>query len=203
MAKMKVHPEYVLADNPHGRVAFGPIAPENKDDNTAMVVALKGGHFTTYNKDGNKGEIVPGASHEHCGSSLVQGENTTASNEEVSKSITAHQGDIVIVAEEGNIKLKAKNIWIETTGSGNDGSFMVKANDHITMTAGEQMTLGGAKVCMLSSDTISLNSKGPLWFLCSDIHKKSADNPIMKILLQGPAAFTIESFIDAIRKTCK
>ena len=191
-------PEYLITDNPYGTIFFGPVAPEDQDDKSALTVASRGGHYTHYNQNGNKGEIVPGHSSEVCGRELVQGENEEASEEAIAKSITAKTGDICIVAEEGNIKLKAKNIYIETTGTGSDGSFLVKANDHISLTAGEQMNLTGAKICLVSADSITLNAKGNLYLIVSDVIKKGPLSGIMSIL-QGD----LLAFIDEVRQTCK
>ena len=53
-------PEHIVTDNPHGILSFGPIAPKEKDDNTAMLLSLDGGHTILCNKNGNKAEINPG-----------------------------------------------------------------------------------------------------------------------------------------------
>jgi len=191
-------PEYLITDNPYGTIFFGPVAPEDEDDKSALTVASRGGHYTHYNQNGNKGEVVPGSSHEHIGKELVQGENVEASKEAVAKSITAENGDICITAKQGNIKLKAQNIYIETTGTGSDGSFLVKANDHISLTAGEQMNITGAKICLVSADSITLNAKGNLNLIVSDIIKRGPLSGIMGIL-QGD----VLAFIEEVRQTCK
>ena len=195
---MTFQPEYVVTDNPHGILFFGPIAPEDKDDNTAMFLSLDGGHTQIYNKNGNKAEINPGKSEEVCGINLAQGGQQEAPKEALAKVITARNGDIAIIAENGNIKFKAKNIYVECIGDGEDGSFLLKANDHISMTAGEQLTLGGSKICMISSDSITMNAKGYIYQFCVDVDKKSPLNAVSKIL-QGDV---LGGFIDTVRKTC-
>ena len=97
-----------------------------------------------------------------------------------------------------NIKLKAKNIYIETTGDGSDGSFLVKANDHISLTAGEQMNITGSKICMVSADSITLNAKGNLNLLVSDVIKRGPLSGVISIL-QGD----LLAFIEEVRQTCK
>ena len=203
MADDKFLPEVTVTDNPYGRLSFGPVAPEGKDDNSSLTIALKGGHYRHYNQNGRQVEYVPGASHEICGITDVVDEKDNSSSEFVSKSITAENGDIVINAEDGNIKLLAKNIYIETNGSESDGSFMVKSNDHITMVSGEQMTLAAPKVCVTSSDSLTLNSKGDIFLLCSDIHKKSPLNSIVELLTMGPSSALLKSFVEGIMQTCK
>ena len=195
---MTFQPEYVVTDNPHGILFFGPIAPKDKDDNTAMVLSLDGGHTQLYNKNGNKAEINPGKSEEVCGVNLAQGGQQEASKEAIAKIITARNGDICIIAENGNIKFKAKNIYAECIGDGEDGSFLLKANDHISMIAGEQLTMGGSKICMVSSDSITMNAQGLIHQYCADVMKKSPLNVVSKIL-QGDV---LGGFIDTVRKTC-
>ena len=191
-------PETIVTDNPHGILSFGPIAPKEKDDNNAMLLALDGGHTILCNKNGNKAEINPGKSEEVCGINLVQGDQQEASEEAIAKIITARNGDICIIAENGNIKFKAKNIYVECAGADNDGSFLLKANDHISMIAGEQMTMGGSKICMVSSDSITLNAQGLIYQICADVEKQSPVNAVSKIL-KGDV---LGAFIDTVRKTC-
>lgn len=194
-------PEQVVTDNEWGIIFLGPSGEDDKVGeklNTNMVIALKGGHNQTYTLDGSKGEIIPGSSHEIVGINLSQGRKESE-NELVAKSIIAENGDIVLNAENGNIKLKAKNIYIETEGSENDGSILIKANDHITMKADEQINLAGGKICMVSADSITMNAKGLINLLCSDIQKGSPLGNIMKVFLPGPVA----DLISDISQTCK
>ena len=191
-------PETIVTDNPHGILCFGPIAPEDKDDNNAMFLSLEGGYTQLCNKNGNRSEIVPGKSEELCGTELVKGDQQEPPEGAIAKHIVARNGDICITAENGNIKFKAKNIYVECAGTGNDGSFLLKANDHITMTAGEQITISGSKLCMLSSDSITLNAQGFLNLFCADIVKSSPLNVVAKLLTGD----IIGGFIDTVRKTC-
>ena len=191
-------PETIVTENPHGVLCFGPIGPEDKDDNNGMFLSVEGGYTQLCNKNGNRSEIVPGKSEELCGTRLAQGDQQEASEEAIAKIITARNGDICIIAENGNIKFKAKNIYAECIGDGNDGSFLLKANDHITMTAGEQITLRGPKLCMLSSDAITLNAQGFLNLFYADVIQSSPLNVVSSIL-QGDI---LKGFIDTVRKTC-
>jgi len=191
-------PETLITDNPHGLLSFGPVAPEDKDDNTAMSLFLDGGYTQLCNKNGNVSVIVPGKSEELCGTELVKGAQQEASEEVIAKHIVARNGDICITAENGNIKFKAKNIYVECIGNGNDGSFLLKANDHIEMIAGEQMTMGASKICMVSSDAITLNAQGFLNLFYADVIQSSPLNVVSSIL-QGDI---LKGFIDTVRKTC-
>ena len=203
MAEDKFLPEYTVTDNPYGRMTFGPLGPEDKNDGSALTVSLKGGHYRHYNENGSQLERVPGSSHEVCGIVDPVSEKSDDEKEVVSKSITAENGDIVLNAEAGNIKLIARNIYIETAGSESDGSFMVKANDHITMVANEQLTLAAPKICLSASDSISLTAKGNLYIMTADIVQGSPLNAISALLNIGPASSILKSFIDGVTQTCK
>lgn len=197
----KIQPEYIVADNTYGLIFMGPSGEKDEVGeslDTNMVVSLKGGHNQTYTLQGNKGEIVPGTSHEIVGGSLSK-ERKKSEKENIAKSITAENGDIVLNAENGNIKLKAKNIYIETLGAGSDGSILVRANDHIIMRADEQLNLAGGKVCVTSADSITLNAKGYLRFLCADIIQGSPLSGALSTFMPGPVAKLITDIVE----TCK
>ena len=174
-------PEHVVTDNPHGGMVYGPISTEKDDDGTRYLQTVKGGHTLIVNENGNKLDHTPGTHNELCGTDLVKGKNTDASDEAVAKAIVARHGDIVMIAEHGNIKLKAENIWVETTGTGNKGNFLVKTNGHIAMTAGEKATFAATKICMIGKDQITLSAKGPIDLLCSDLNKSSPLTSIFSI----------------------
>lgn len=193
--------EQIITDNQYGLIFMGPSDEQDKVGeglDTNMVVSLKGGHNQTYTLGGNKGEIVPGSSHEIVGINLSQGRNESE-NENIAKSINAENGDIVLNAENGNIKLRAKNIYIETLGSDSDGSILIRANDHIIMRADEQINVAGGKVCITSADSITLNAKGYLRLLCADIIQGSPLSGLLGTFLPGPVA----NLISDIAETCK
>jgi uncharacterized protein (DUF2345 family) len=193
--------EQIITDNKYGLIFMGPsgeIDELGESLDTNMVVSLKGGHNQTYTLGGNKGEIVPGQSHEIVGTQLDNG-RTESESEVIAKSIIAENGDIVINAEDGNIKLKAKNIYIEAQGEGSNGSILVKANDHIIVRAEEQINVAGGKVCISSADSITLNANGYLRTLYSDIIQGSPFN----VNLQTFTLDTVASLIDSITSSCK
>ena len=175
-------PEHVVTDNPHGGMVYGPVSDENNDDGTRYVQTVEGGHTILVNKNGNKLDHTPGTHNELCGTDLVKGKNTDAPDEAVAKAIVARKGDIVIVAEHGNIKLKAENIYVESVATDNSGNFLVKSNGHIAMTAGEKVTFAGTKLCMIGKDQITLSSKGSIDLFCSDLNKSSPLSGIFGIL---------------------
>lgn len=192
-------PEWLVTNNPYGKIFFGPGAGPKKDPGLHFTMSFNNGYNQTQSKNGNKGEIIPGTSHEIIRGQKPGDDRKQKEDENITKSVVVEEGDLVLHAVNGNIKLIARNVFIETTGSGNNGSFMVKANEAITMVSGEQMTLGGAKVCISSADSITLNSQGLLYFLCKDISKGSPLAGVLGNFVPGP----LKKLIDGIALSCK
>ena len=188
-----VNPEVVLSENPHGILFFGPSG--EKDDGAQYSMAVAAGSYVQYNKNGNKSEIIMGASHETCAVDILPDADEIP-KETIAKSIVAKEGDIVLNAENGNVKIIAKNLFFETTGSGNDGSFMVAANEAITMVSREQMTLAGTKVCVTASTEITLNCPGKINLL-GYLSKSEA------ISLGSFMSAPFSSLLEAISQSCK
>jgi len=193
---MSYTPEHTVTNNPHGCIIFGPSG--DQDDGSILNVAKTNGHHDHYNKNGNKTIITPKKSEEYCGRELTE-DRKEGENENVAKAIICENGDMIINCKNGNLKIIAKNIYVEALGADSDGSILVKANDHIGVVAGEQMTLGGAKICMTSSDSIIMNMKGLLHLGCADINKFSPLNPVIDALLPGP----IKELIFGVSQSCK
>lgn len=194
-------PEQIISDNQYGLIFMGPSGEQDKVGeslDTNMVVSLKGGHNQTYTLGGNKGEIVPGCSHEIVGTNLTK-ERNESEDENIAKSIICENGDLLLSAPSGRIRILAKNIDIETAGDTSDGSILIKANDHITMRADEQLNLAGGKVCVTAADSITLNAKGNLRLLYDDIMQGSPLSGLLGTLMPGPVA----SLITEIAETCK
>jgi hypothetical protein len=192
-------PEHTLTDNVYGTIFMGPAGDTKTNPDTNFVRSLKNGNIEMHTNKGNKSEIVQGTNHEIVVGTQPGDNRKKKEKENVSKSITVKEGDITIIAENGNIKLKGKNVFIETTGDGNDGSFMVKANEAITMVSGEQMTLGGAKVCISTPDAITLNAGGVIYLLCKDLNKGGPLSGLLSTFVPGPLA----KLIDGILLSCK
>lgn len=199
MAKI---PDQVIYRNEWGVLQLGPVGEKDKvgeDASTNLFNALKNGYTEIQTLTGNKEERVPGSSHEICGSALNQDNSSIGPSENIAKSIVCKNGDLVLAAPDGNVKIIAKNIYVETIGSESDGSILIKANDHITMRAEEQLNLAGGKVCVTSADSITLNAKGYLRLLYADVIQGSPLSGLLGSFLPGPVA----SLITDIAETCK
>ena len=179
-------PQHTVTENPYGNIAYGPMSSEEDDDGTRYVQTIAGDHITWANKNGNKTTITPGTSGEICGTELVKGKNTDATDESVAKAIIARKGDIVITAEHGNIKLKAKNIWIETTDEAPGGNFNVNANGHIDLTAGEKVTIGGTKMCLIGKANLTLFCNNTINLISHEVKEQNPFSIISLIFSGGP-----------------
>lgn len=189
-------PEFLNTDNPYGIEFYGPAGAD--DPVSLYTKHLTSGYDVSLTKDGNKGEIVPGTCHEHIKGQMPGDDRKQKEDGKISKSITVEQGDFALTCENGDIYLKARNIYITATGEGNHGSFMVNANEAITMNAGELLTISGGKVCVRSADSIALNADGLLYFLCADI----SQSPLSGVL---PAFIPkeLKRLIEGIAVSCK
>ena len=193
--------DYTLVNNPYAHIHFGPSGEPGKkgeDLNSCMTTQLRSGHTCIFTNDGNKGELNPGSSHETCGTELKRGRND-AEKEAIAKSIRCENGDLVLTAPNGNVKIFAQNFYVETMGADSDGSILMKANDHIMLKADEQINIAGGKVCITSPDSITLNALGVLYQFYSDIEQGSPLNSVTELFkLDG-----VTKLIKAFAQTCK
>lgn len=147
-------PDFTIANNPHCFIHAGPVAPESADDGRDLSIITSSDCQIVYGKSGTKVEHIMNSNYETCGHRIDPDQK-----EAIAKSICAKNGDIAIVAENGNIRLKAKNIYIETSGSSGSGNILASANGEIIFTTGEQIKLaGGKQVCIHSDGGVTLSS---------------------------------------------
>ena len=194
-------PDQVSYSNEWGTEIMGPIGEYDKlseDLNTNYVKVLKNDYTEIQTLDGGKQTRVQGSDHEICGLGLGAGRDD-AEKEAIAKSITCENGDLILNAKNGNLKIIAKNIWIETVGAESDGSIIIRSNDHITIAAGDQLGLAGGKVCVTAADSITLNAKGFLRLLYADIQQGSPLSGALSAFMPGPVA----QLISDIAETCK
>ena len=101
---------------------------------------------------------TPGMSMEVLGSGLKvrdEGDNSQLP----AKIIKCKRGDIQLEAENGNIILKGKNVFIDADGGGQDGQFTVKA-ERIVDIGAPDIRVQGEKVTVKSSKDMTVIAKG-------------------------------------------
>lgn len=194
-------PEQQIFSNQWGSMFLGPLGEEleiGENTNNSAFICYKSGYTELHTLDGNRQVRVVGRSDEIYGEQLESGRDELE-KESIAKSITCENGDLVLSAPNGNVKIFAKNIYVETVGAESDGSILMKANDHVTIKADEQLNLSGGKVCVTSADTITLNAKGFLRLLYADVMQGSPLSGALSVFMPGPVA----QLISDIAETCK
>lgn len=193
----KKSPPVKTADNDYGIMFWGPPGPESLDDGNDLTLATKSNHMMRFCESGNSSFVTPKCNTENVGTNLKP--STQDGKEVPAKQILAHNGDIVFIAENGNIKLKAKNIWIETTDGDPGGNFMVASSGYISMVSGEQTRIMGSKVCIRGECGVDIAGtdviiKGTLSY---------GDYPSIFGSLKALVAGDWAKILDGIDKSCR
>jgi hypothetical protein len=79
--------------------------------------------------------------------------------EAVAKSIYCKNGDFVL-AVDGNVKIKAKNIILEAEGISPEGKIEMIANGHMNLQTNETLRINGGEVQVVSEKDIVLDATG-------------------------------------------
>lgn len=200
MAKQRP-PEYIISDNPHGVMFFGPGGPKKADDGTEFRLAVASNSTCKYTSTGAKVEHIQGPYNITCGHNLKKEGQVVASKEAIAYSIVAENGDLIFTAPSGNIKFLAKNIFIETRGhNSKDGAFLLKSNGGIVIDSGEQLTLTGTKVCIKGAGEINLVTDHFI-NIVGDIQK--GGSPLSSILKSAGIPSIFADLITGVTETCK
>ena len=101
---------------------------------------------------------TPGMSMEVLGSGLKVRDAGDIS-QLPAKIIKAKKGDMVFECENGNILLRAKNVFIDADGGGQDGQFTVKAERMVDIGAPD-IRVQGEKVTVKASKDMTVIAKG-------------------------------------------
>ena len=101
---------------------------------------------------------TPGMSMEVLGSGLKVRDAGDIS-QLPAKIIKAKKGDMIFECENGNILLRAKNVFIDADGGGQDGQFTVKAERMVDIGAPD-IRIQGEKISVKSSKDMTVIAKG-------------------------------------------
>ena len=107
---------------------------------------------------GNHVLSTPGMSMEVLGSGLKVRDAGDIS-QLPAKIIKAKKGDMIFECENGNILLRAKNVFIDADGGGQDGQFTVKAERMVDIGAPD-IRVQGEKVTVKASKDMTVIAKG-------------------------------------------
>jgi hypothetical protein len=198
MAK-KRSPEYIVTDNAYGTMFFGPGGPKEADDGTEFRFSVASNSTLKYTNDGGKTEHVQGRNVITCGHNLAQGRDK-AEEEDIAYGVYCENGDIVFSAPSGNVKILAKNIYLESRGPDTDnGAFLLKANGGITIDSGEQLTLSGTKVCVRGEAEVNIVTDHFINMVGEIIQGGSPFSPLLNSILPS----VITDLLNGVSASCK
>ena len=103
---------------------------------------------------------TPGSSTEVLGEGLKV-RNPGDISQLPAKIIKAKRGDMIFECENGNILLRAKNVFIDANGGGQDGQFTVKA-ERLADIGAPDIRVQGEKVTVKTTKDMSIIAKGQL-----------------------------------------
>ena len=112
-AAEKQSPDYTITNNPHALIHCGPIHDDEHDDQRDLTINTSSNCQVIYSKSGNKVEHVQGYEAKTFGHEIDPDQEDA-----VATATLAKNGDIVLVAEAGSIRMKARNIYMETFDAG-------------------------------------------------------------------------------------
>lgn len=145
----KTNYDAVRYGNNHGSISFGHIHKEGDVTSSVLLQGFDGEHSICLDEDGQRkgwtSSIAPGNFQVECGSANEQSQDSLILN--------AKNGNIVIVATNGKIRMEADDI--EFVARGSDGS-----QGNIKMTATENFYLDAKKVLINAKSFIKIASPG-------------------------------------------
>ena len=192
-ANTKQAPDYTVTNNPHCLIHCGPIGADDVDDQRDLTINTSTNCQVIYSKSGNKAEHVQGYCAETFGHDIDPDQDDA-----VAKATLAKNGDILLVAEAGSIRMKARNIYMETfDGDNGHGKIMGVANGLIQFTTGDEFRMAAGKACLVAKDKFVMNG--------NITHNGEANmgNPLGKSsIFKSIQAGNWASIIDAMVKSC-
>lgn len=147
-------PDYTIANNPHCMIHCGPIGPESIDDKRDLTIVTSTDCQVVYGKSGNKVEHIQGHSAEVCGHSI-----DPEQEEPLQRQLLLKMVILFLLPNLEILDLKAKNIYIETSGESGHGNILASANGQITLASGDEVRIAGANVCIRGQKGINLTTE--------------------------------------------
>ena len=164
MSKKKNYWSQVISSM-NGLISFGGLSPKEDVTHSIELKALDGRHFIAMEEDGvRQGWTTmnsPGATMIHCGEDLVEldDSSTTSKTEKEAFVLIAENGDIQLKAANGKIKIEALDIEFVATGNAPQGQFWVSANESIKLDS-KNITVDGKQSCKLLTTGLMTISGG-------------------------------------------
>lgn len=191
---MAQSPDFTIAANPHAFLHCGPVNSDQKDDKRDFTFITSADNTVIHSKSGNKSERIQGTSSE-----VVSISGDPAQSGGVGKAIIAKSGDIVLNAENGNVHIKASNIYFEaSSGKEGQGNIMASCNGYYQVATGGEYRLAAGRMCFVSEGNVNFVGN----MIVSGGFSKAnavAGAGLLKQLLAGNWA----DIVTAISQSCK
>ena len=156
----KTNYDAVRYGNNHGSISFGHIHKEGDVTSSVLLQGFDGEHSICLDEDGQRkgwtSSIAPGNFQVECGSANEQSQDSLILN--------AKNGNIVIVATNGKIRMEADDI--EFVARGSDGS-----QGNIKMMATENFYLDSKKVIINAKSFIKIATPGTMEICANSVLK--------------------------------
>ena len=167
--KENFHPYYIGTE--HGRLSFGKIKKSNEISACMLQSGPDGGrHYVTMDSTGNKEEGMRGSTKSFCpGTLTVKTGKDIVNYDKDSKEpknipaifCEAENGDIIIKAANGKIRLEAEDVIINANGfDGKSGNITLDSNDKITLKSQIVDINGTVSTKIFSEKTVEVIGKG-------------------------------------------
>ena len=152
----KLTPDYPIFNNAHAFMHCGGIGSNQTDPGVDLTLMTSSGNQCVHAKNGNKTEYVTNEWSEESGFGLKDGKG-------IARKILARRGDIHITADDGDIYLKATNIYIETKGvkseGKSNGSILIKSNGQINISGEDEVKVSsGTNLALIAKSKLGLSS---------------------------------------------
>jgi hypothetical protein len=167
--KENFHPYYIGTE--HGRISFGEVRKSNEISACMLQSGPDGGrHYFTMEETGSAEEGTKGATKVYCpgtftvksGKDIVNyAEGGSDSRNIPAMWYEAENGDIIIKAPRGRIKLEAESIELTAKGfDGGTGNILLDADDKIALNAQIVDVKSRVSTKIFSESTVDMIGKG-------------------------------------------
>ena len=167
--KESFHPYFVGTE--HGRLSFGTIRKNNEISACMLQSGPDGGrHYITLDETGDKEKGMRGSTKAFCpGTLTIKSGKDIVNYEKDSKEpnnipaiwCEAENGDIIIKASHGKIRLEAEDVIINANGfDGKSGNIVLDSNDKITLKSQVIDINASVSTKIFSDKTVEVIGKG-------------------------------------------
>lgn len=151
--------------NEHGEIKYGHIHDDKVISGVMLRTGADGGrHYMTMDSSGSVPQGRRGGTINRCPGSYQVMCGTEVDDEIPAFYTMAENGDIVLYAPHGRIRLMAKDIDIIASGPNNTrGSISIDANEKVIITAGQSIEINSkVSTKIFSEKTVDMIGKGIL-----------------------------------------